>query len=855
MANPIADGLGSVANKVKSVIKGGANAAHPLDSKIADVEAMIRGGRLSPEGMDKATLYLQQLKSQRDGGTLPTNPQAPQMPTTNMNAAPSNTGISPQAMQDASNIQSTQQPRVGPQPYQSTQEQFSALKQAQASEESELAGIAEAERTLNKALQEAILLHKDADAANLRQALVVLAGKKGELQGQTTRALSDERGATARFEQEQAAKMQQFDANKQIQSENAMLTGRARQEVKMSTAATTQRDEDMLARNFEAAKNAYIKNGMHPAEAEKKAFDDLASYKNLDSHDKAVVNSTIDAIGKGDEQLGNKMLEVSRMKYINDAAHKGVSEEEALTKYNELYSLGWKIADMREPATGNEKLLRSGFNSGLKTTSIEKDTSKRFGYTSPLKAKMYGKDTDSIYARLEDDYNAPNKKIAQLKKKLADSIDNPETFETRLTPKSVVNTDIKVYKYLNNKRYDTSGNMQSYLDRIESDKDIETFVKLFVDKKHVTDNPHAIRGFKNELVDYLSKQDFISDEKKQTLLRRAAAEIDYLGVSRANNEKTFKKPLDIKKEADIEAKEELSNTDNYPFMVNQKPEIKQKFINDLSSILYNQKQAERYTNYLNSKYSKVVGMQGEQANSINDSFTADIKKSIKNFEREAEATKKSFMLKVKTYSEGNIISKDSITGKKKRVVSTTINKAENLKNELIHAFNTLQKAERESSANLPQYKADYEHALSKLKDKGIKEAEIEKILNIGNKPVDDTLRQISQKSPVTRREFEKLVHSNIKKQEGAEVDNAVARPDVADEDVLNKALKFKESNKQRSQEEIEKALKETMARKDKENKQKQFDALKEKHSKLYKMLQNQGVAEDAIFEMLKTIKN
>lgn len=854
MANPITDGLGSVVNKAKNAIKGGASAAHPLDSKIAYVEAMIRGGRLSPEGMDDATLYLQQLKSQRDGGTLPTNPAAPQMPTTQMNAQPNNTGISNQAMQDA--YTPTQQPRVGPQPHQPTQEQFDTLKQAQGNEQAELKGIEEAERTLNRALQEALLLHKDADVANLRQALVVLAGKRGELTGQTQRAMADVRGATDRFEKEQAAKMQQFDANKQAQKDNAMLTGRARQEVKMATAAATQRDEDILARNFEAAKNAYIKNGMHPAEAEKKAFDDLAGYKQLDTHDKAAVNSVIEAIGKGDnDPLGNKMLEVSRMKYINDAVGKGVSEEEALTKYNELHALGWKIADMREPATGNEKLLRSGFNSGLKTTSIEKDTSKRFGYTSPLKAKMYGKDTDSIYARLEDDYNAPNKKIAQLKKKLADAIDNPETFEPQFTPKSVVNTDIKVYKYLNNKRYDTGGNMQSYLDRIESDKDIETFVKLFVDKKHVTDNPHAIRGFKNELVDYLSKQDFISDEKKQTLLRRAAAEIDYLGVSKANNEKTFKKPLDIKKEADIEAKEELSNTDNYPFMVNQKPEIKQKFINDLSSILYNQKQAERYTNYLNSKYSKVVGMQGEQANSINDSFTADIKKSIKNFEREAEATKKSFMLKVKTYSEGNIISKDSITGKKKRVVSTTINKAENLKNELIHAFNTLQKAERESSANLPQYKADYEHALSKLKDKGIKEAEIEKILNIGNKPVDDTLRQISQKSPVTRREFEKLVRSNIKKQEGAEVDNAVARPDVADEDVLNKALKFKESNKQRSQEEIEKALKETMARKDKENKQKQFDALKEKHSKLYKMLQNQGVAEDAIFEMLKTIKN
>lgn len=854
MANPITDGLGSVVNKAKNAIKGGASAAHPLDSKIAYVEAMIRGGRLSPEGMDDATLYLQQLKSQRDGGTLPTNPAAPQMPTTQMNAQPNNTGISNQAMQDA--YTPTQQPRVGPQPHQPTQEQFDTLKQAQGNEQAELKGIEEAERTLNRALQEALLLHKDADVANLRQALVILAGKRGELTGQTQRAMADVRGATDRFEKEQAAKMQQFDANKQAQKDNAMLTGRARQEVKMATAAATQRDEDILARNFEAAKNAYIKNGMHPAEAEKKAFDDLAGYKQLDTHDKAAVNSVIEAIGKGDnDPLGNKMLEVSRMKYINDAVGKGVSEEEALTKYNELHALGWKIADMREPATGNEKLLRSGFNSGLKATSIEKDTSSRFGYTSPLKAKMYGKDTDSIYARLEDDHNAPNKKIAQLKKKLADAIDNPETFEPQFTPKSVVNTDIKVYKYLNNKRYDTSGNMQSYLDRIESDKDIETFVKLFVDKKHVTDNPHAIRGFKNELVDYLSKQDFISDEKKQTLLRRAAAEIDYLGVSKANNEKTFKKPLDIKKEADLEAKEELSNTDNYPFMVNQKPEIKQKFINDLSSILYNQKQAERYTNYLNSKYSKVVGMQGEQANSINDSFTADIKKSIKNFEREAEATKKSFMLKVKTYSEGNIISKDSITGKKKRVVSTTINKAENLKNELIHAFNTLQKAERESSANLPQYKADYEHALSKLKDKGIKEAEIEKILNIGNKQVDDTLRQISQKSPVTRREFEKLVRSNIKKQEGAEVDNAVARPDVADEDVLNKALKFKESNKQRSQEEIEKALKETMARKDKENKQKQFDALKEKHSKLYKMLQNQGVAEDAIFEMLKTIKN
>lgn len=854
MANPITDGLGSVVNKAKNAIKGGASAAHPLDSKIAYVEAMIRGGRLSPEGMDTATLYLQQLKSQRDGGTLPTNPAAPQMPTTQMNAQPNNTGISNQAMQDA--YTPTQQPRVGPQPHQPTQEQFDTLKQAQGNEQAELKGIEEAERTLNRALQEALLLHKDADVANLRQALVVLAGKRGELAGQTQRAMADVRGATDRFEKEQTAKMQQFDANKQAQKDNAMLTGRARQEVKMATAAATQRDEDILARNFEAAKNAYIKNGMHPAEAEKKAFDDLAGYKQLDTHDKAAVNSVIEAIGKGDnDPLGNKMLEVSRMKYINDAVGKGVSEEEALTKYNELHALGWKIADMREPATGNEKLLRSGFNSGLKATSIEKDTSSRFGYTSPLKAKMYGKDTDSIYARLEDDHNAPNKKIAQLKKKLADSIDNPETFEPRFTPKSVVNTDIKVYKYLNNKRYDTSGNMQSYLDKMESDKDIETFVKLFVDKKHVTDNPHAIRGFKNELVDYLSKQDFISDEKKQTLLRRAAAEIDYLGVSRANNEKTFKKPLDIKKEADIEAKEELSNTDNYPFMINQKPEIKQKFINDLSSILYNQKQAERYTNYLNSKYSKVVGMQGEQASSINDSFTADIKKSIKNFEREAEATKKSFMLKVKTYSEGNIISKDSITGKKKRVVSTTINKAENLKNELIHSFNALQKAESEGSANLPQYKADYEHALSKLKDKGIKEAEIEKILSIGNKPVDDTLRQISQKSPVTRREFEKLVRSNIKKQEGEELDNALARPDTADEDVLSKALKFKDSNKQRSQEEIENALKETMARKDKENKQKQFDALKEKHSKLYRMLQNQGIAEDAIFDMLKTIKN
>lgn len=854
MANPITDGLGSVVNKAKNAIKGGASAAHPLDSKIAYVEAMIRGGRLSPEGMDDATLYLQQLKSQRDGGTLPTNPAAPQMPTTQMNAQPNNTGISNQAMQDA--YTPTQQPRVGPQPHQPTQEQFDTLKQAQGNEQAELKGIEEAERTLNRALQEALLLHKDADVANLRQALVVLAGKRGELAGQTQRAMADVRGATDRFEKEQTAKMQQFDANKQAQKDNAMLTGRARQEVKMATAAATQRDEDILARNFEAAKNAYIKNGMHPAEAEKKAFDDLAGYKQLDTHDKAAVNSVIEAIGKGDnDPLGNKMLEVSRMKYINDAVGKGVSEEEALTKYNELHALGWKIADMREPATGNEKLLRSGFNSGLKATSIEKDTSSRFGYTSPLKAKMYGKDTDSIYARLEDDHNAPNKKIAQLKKKLADAIDNPETFEPQFTPKSVVNTDIKVYKYLNNKRYDTSGNMQSYLDKMESDKDIETFVKLFVDKKHVTDNPHAIRGFKNELVDYLSKQDFISDEKKQTLLRRAAAEIDYLGVSRANNEKTFKKPLDIKKEADIEAKEELSNTDNYPFMINQKPEIKQKFINDLSSILYNQKQAERYTNYLNSKYSKVVGMQGEQASSINDSFTADIKKSIKNFEREAEATKKSFMLKVKTYSEGNIISKDSITGKKKRVVSTTINKAENLKNELIHSFNALQKAESEGSANLPQYKADYEHALSKLKDKGIKEAEIEKILSIGNKPVDDTLRQISQKSPVTRREFEKLVRSNIKKQEGKELDNALARPDTADEDVLSKALKFKDSNKQRSQEEIENALKETMARKDKENKQKQFDALKEKHSKLYRMLQNQGIAEDAIFDMLKTIKN
>lgn len=130
------------------------NAAHPLDSKIASVEAMIRGGMLSPEGMDKATQFLQQLKSQRDGGTLPNNPPTPQMPTTNMNATPNNSGISPQAMQDASAIQSNPTPRVGPQPYQATQEQFSALKQAQATEQAELAGIEEAEKTLNKDLQE-----------------------------------------------------------------------------------------------------------------------------------------------------------------------------------------------------------------------------------------------------------------------------------------------------------------------------------------------------------------------------------------------------------------------------------------------------------------------------------------------------------------------------------------------------------------------------------------------------------------------------------------------------------------------------------------------------------------------------
>lgn len=853
MANPITDGLGSVVNKAKNAIKGGASAAHPLDSKIAYVEAMIRGGRLSPEGMDNATLYLQQLKSQRDGGTLPTNPAAPQMPTTQMNAQPNNTGISNQAMQDA--YTPTQQPRVGPQPHQPTQEQFDTLKQAQGNEQAELKGIEEAERTLNRALQEALLLHKDADVANLRQALVVLAGKRGELTGQTQRAMADVRGATDRFEKEQTAKMQQFDANKQAQKDNAMLTGRARQEVKMATAAATQRDEDILARNFEAAKNAYIKNGMHPAEAEKKAFDDLAGYKQLDTHDKAAVNSVIEAIGKGDnDPLGNKMLEVSRMKYINDAVGKGVSEEEALTKYNELHALGWKIADMREPSTGNERLLRSGFNNGLKTTSIEKDTSSRFGYTSPLKAKMYGKDTDSIYARLEDGHNAPNKKIEQLKKKLADSIDNPETFEPRFTPKSVVNTDIKVYKYLNNKRYDTSGNMQSYLDKMESDKDIETFVELFVNKKHVTDNPHSIRGFKNELVDYLSKQEFTSDEKKQALLRKAASELDYLGVSVANKEKTFKRPLDIKKEADIEAKEELSNTDIYPFMVNQKPDIKQKFINELSSILYNQKQAERYTNYLNSKHSKVTGLSGEQADSINSSFTKDIEKSIKNFKREAEATKKSFMLKVKTYSEGNIISKDSITGKRKRVVSTTMSKAEELKNEAIHSYNALQKARAEDSPNLAQYEADYKHAIRKLKEKGIDSADVEKILNMGNANTEDTLRQVSQKSPVNRREFEKLVRSNIKKQEGVELDNAIARPDNANEDVLNKALKFKEAKKQRNSEELEQALKETMARRAKEDKQTQFEELKKKQANLYQMLKGQNLSDDVIFDMLKAVK-
>ena len=316
----------------------------------------------------------------------------------------------------------------------------------------------------------------------------------------------------------------------------------------------------------------------------------------MEDHDKAAVEGVITAMDNPDEALRNRMLEVQRMRYINNAQSKGVGEEEALNRFNELHSLGWEIHNKRQPSTADQGILKSGLQhiGG----DLEKFETNKLRYTSPLAAKAQGKEMDSIYARLDDGIKGKTAKESELLKQRARSIDDPDYFEAKGAPKPVIKRSEEPYKVLGKKEY-TGEDAIARLENLDAEG-VESFVKDLTRRVAIGGSPDKMRNLKSELVRHIEKLDndghYIGERGRQ-LASKLAHEIDWIMVHKANNNTEPISRLEINKIAQQEAKDILSNTDTYTFMKKLPQDIKNKFQKEMGSALFNSEMHRLYSNY------------------------------------------------------------------------------------------------------------------------------------------------------------------------------------------------------------------------------------------------------------------
>lgn len=866
MANPISKAIDGVAEGVEKVTsKFNKNWSQETITaaqvKINKIQEMMNSGKLSPDGMDKAAAELARLKSQLEPGPAPVSPpyNPAKMPssTSRSQAQP----FSPQVQQDL-NASYTQQPQNRPQitPHHvGTQEQLETMQNVAATNNPQIDALDESIKALEQRVFEEKLRPFDPQSSTnilkYTTALENLRGQRNVLEQNVKNAAHDYRfGLSERKAKQEAEEAEAQQMAKQQQKENNILTGRAKAEVKMRTAHATQQhgtpeEEEYIKAFMDSANKLKIDSDRQSA------IKHIEAYKTLEAHDKAAVRSLMPAFNREDD-LGNKMIEVARMKYINDANGKGVSEEEAINKFNELHNIAWEMASAAPSLEASNRLLKAGMPK-LKQTSNEKYTESNLRYTSPVKVKLYGKEVDSSYHSINDGDLADTPKLAKLRQKLADSIDNPEKFEIESKAprvksyvhikseddfrylKKVKQEDIDKLKYAdyNSKSVDS---LDAY------NRQVDEFIWEYMRNKDVTRQPSALRGFKDELYAAIARQDTISEEGKANAIAKAKiAEQriqDYI-VGIANQDKKTKHAYDIRQEAKAEAKEELSNTDIYPFMINLKPEAKNRHIENLAAIIYNKKMAERYKNYKNSQYGRLTGMRGPEADQVNAQFKDEIQKTIDRYTKAAAEADKKFTLRAKVSSRGNINKKDNITRKVTRVSSTTENKAEELTNNLIEAEAAYMKAKNNNDPNLAHYEAEYKYARQAVENKRVESGDIDKILRIGkatdDKPVTFAEEENKQKvrvqnAPNLTSQAEKLLKAGSGK-----TNSPLMEPDEASK---HQSELFKQALKLQKGEDV--APKASKA-------ETELADLKAKYEGMYNQLKDIGVDDESILEILK----
>ena len=632
MANPFSKALGDGVEGVKNVVRGAKpTAAAGMDeaAKVARLKELLADGNASPELRAKAEQYIKnaEMMQQSQVSAQPSQPMTPQ-PTQpqqafsdegmfNAATRTQQAAVRPQ-LQDSipMNLQAQQQPTQALPPM--NQETQSALspelqgdisnvynsmaqttqRQTTPEDKANFQARLEAEKNYEQVKQKAEVgirqlqplldrakLSGDHEAiGRIQTAIEALRTNITSASERLTSAIQDERGITKRMQGDMAARVKALDEQTAQRRNEIGLNTRAKEEVNMASARATQRPDDMYAKNYSAAYNMYTKNGLDAKTAEKRARADLEGYAKMEDHDKAAIEGVITAMDNPDEALRNRMLEVQRQRYINNAYSKGVGEEEALNKFNELYSLGWEIHNKRQPSTVEQGILKSGLQH--LGGDLEKFETNKLKYTSPLAAKSQGRDVTSIYGRLDDSVKANTAKEAELLKKRAKAIDDPDYFEASGLPKPVIKRSDEPYKVLGKKEY-TGEDAISKLEDLDAEG-VEPFVKELTRRVALASSPDKMRNLKSELVRHVEKLDneghYIGERGRQ-LATKLAEEIDWIMVHKANNNTEPISRLEINNIAQQEAKDILSNTDTYTFMKKLPQDIKKKWQKEMGSAL------------------------------------------------------------------------------------------------------------------------------------------------------------------------------------------------------------------------------------------------------------------------------
>lgn len=911
MANPFSKALGDGVEGVKNVVRGAKpTAAAGMDeaAKVARLKELLADGNASPELRAKAEQYIKnaEMMQQSQVSAQPSQPVAPQPSQPQQafsdegmfNAATrtQQAAVRPQ-LQDSMpmNLQAQQQPTQALPPM--NQETQSALspelqgdisnvynsmaqttqRQTTPEDKANFQARLEAEKNYEQVKQKAEVgirqlqplldrakLSGDHEAiGRIQTAIEALRTNITSASERLTSAIQDERGITKRMQGDMAARVKALDEQTAQRRNEIGLNTRAKEEVNMASARATQRPDDMYAKNYSAAYNMYTKNGLDAKTAEKRARADLEGYAKMEDHDKAAIEGVITAMDNPDEALRNRMLEVQRQRYINNAYSKGVGEEEALNKFNELYSLGWEIHNKRQPSTVEQGILKSGLQH--LGGDLEKFETNKLKYTSPLAAKSQGRDVTSIYGRLDDSVKANTAKEAELLKKRAKAIDDPDYFEASGLPKPVIKRSDEPYKVLGKKEY-TGEDAISKLEDLDAEG-VEPFVKELTRRVALASSPDKMRNLKSELVKHVEKLDneghYIGERGRQ-LATKLAEEIDWIMVHKANNNTEPISRLEINNIAQQEAKDILSNTDTYTFMKKLPQDIKKKWQKEMGSALFNSEMYKLYSRYKDSHWSKIAGGRGEVADSINKQVAADIQKKMDHYKNEANEAVKQLTLAVKVYTKANKKVKTG-DGKLKTVQSTNMNKVTELNRNYKEAQEAYFKHKGTDLEN--HYKRAYETATQRLEAKGIDTKEVDKILTTGLHELDNQQTLQVERfvkeftaglSSIRDNKHESIIRMNSNKLEGQLLANfrkSKGNPNtVPKEDVeyfTEKAAKVDEDNKNKMAD-LEAKLKAAMGKQVEASKADEA-SLKEKYKDTYEHLISLGLPEGQVVNTLRDI--